>query len=395
MSRKQIGWMIILGLILFTTILESMILMPLASTIKSELGMDEKQWGVAISVYLFSAFISGILSIFLIDKYDRKTFLLALYVFFIVGTFFCGIATSYYFLVFARIFAGFFGGVISALTLAMVGDLVSTEFRGRATGIVMAGFSSAAALGIPIGLYLGLKWNWHTPFYFIFFLSLIILFLIWMLLPSLKSHIESAQKVNPIAIFKRIIYNSNQKRALLFNCTILFGQFAIIPFLADFIQQNAGFQKTELVWMYFTGGVLTFFSNPFVGFLSDKYGKLRVFLILMALSCVPIILITSMTVYPIYIVLLATSAFFVFAGGRNIPGTAIVIATAAPYERGGFMAIRSALQQLASGLAVMISSFIVYQDETGKYFNFEYVGYLAVATSIISYLLLRNVKQIY
>jgi hypothetical protein len=43
----------------------------------------------------------------------------------------------------------------------------------------------------------------------------------------------------------------------------------------------------------------------------------------------------------------------------------------------------------------MISSFIVYQDETGKYFNFEYVGYLAVATSIISYLLLRNVKQIY
>lgn len=72
-----------------------------------------------------------------------------------------------------------------------------------------------------------------------------------------------------------------------------------------------------------------------------------------------------------------------------------MIATAAPYERGGFMAIRSALQQLASGLAVMISSFIVYQDETGKYFNFEYVGYLAVATSIISYLLLRNVKQIY
>lgn len=396
MTKKQIGWMVILGLVVFTNILESMILMPLASTIKASLHMNEKQWGVAISVYLFSAFVSGFISIFLIDRYDRRKFLLAVYALFIIGTLLCGLATSYSFLVFARIFAGFFGGVISAVVLAMVGDLVQPEHRGKATGIVMAGFSSAAALGIPLGLFLGLNWNWQMPFYFIVGMSILIWFFMAAQLPPMISHLTRIhESYKSWHILGRVLKNKNQLRALAFTCTILFGQFAIIPYLADYIENNVGFEKTQLVWMYFTGGILTFITNPFIGSLADKFGQLKTFLIVMLISCVPIIAITSMGENPIPLVLIATSSFFVFAGGRNIPGTALVLSTAAPHERGGFMSIRSAVQQLASGIAVMLGSFVLYQDETGKYFNFEYVGYLAVATSIASYFILRTIKQNY
>ena len=138
MSKKQVTWMILLALVIFTNILESMILMPLASTIKQDLVMDDNQWGVIISSYLFSAFIAGFLSIAVIDKFDRKKFLIVIYALFIFGTVMCGISTSYEFLVFARIFAGFFGGVLSAQVMAIVGDLVQPEHRGKATGIVMA-----------------------------------------------------------------------------------------------------------------------------------------------------------------------------------------------------------------------------------------------------------------
>ena len=123
MTKKQIGWMSILALVVFTNIIESMILMPLSSTIKAALSMNDNQWGVIISSYLFSAFIAGILSIFVIDKFDRKRFLFVLYALFIFGTLLCGLAETYEFLVFARIFAGFFGGVISAVVLAIVGDV--------------------------------------------------------------------------------------------------------------------------------------------------------------------------------------------------------------------------------------------------------------------------------
>lgn len=387
--------MIILGLVVFTNILESMILMPLASTIKADLGMNEKQWGIAISSYLFSAFFSGIISIFLIDRFDRRKFLLVLYALFIVGTFLCGIAQTYPFLVFARIFAGFFGGVISAVVLAIVGDLIEPKHRGKATGIVMAGFSTAAALGIPLGLFLGLTWSWHMPFVAIVAFSVLIWFLVFFVLPSLTSHLTRDISYRSYHILKNVSRNSNQIRALIFTCTILFGQFAIIPYLADYVEHNVGFEKKELVWMYFFGGGLTFITNPFIGYIADRFGQLKTFLLMMSISCIPILWITSMGHNPMPMVLIATSSFFIFAGGRNIPGTALVLSTAAPQERGGFMSIRSAMQQLASGTAVMLGSFILTQDQAGIYSNFEYVGYLAVFTSVASYFLLRTIQAKY
>jgi predicted MFS family arabinose efflux permease len=395
MSKKQVTWMILLALVIFTNILESMILMPLASTIKQDLGMDDNQWGVIISSYLFSAFIAGFLSIAVIDKFDRKKFLIAAYALFISGTVMCGIANSYEFLVFARIFAGFFGGILSAQVMAMVGDLVQPEHRGKATGIVMAGFSTAAALGIPLGISIGLTWSWQMPFFFIVGISVLTWFALILFLPEMIGNRSGISMLQSYKILGRVVNNRNQLKALLFSTTIIFGQFAIIPYLADYVEHNIGFEKNELVWMYFFGGIMTFITNPFIGFLADKFGQLKVFLVIMLISCIPIMLITSMGENPIPLVLIVTSGFFIFAGGRNIPGTALVLSTAAPYERGGFMSIRSAVQQLGSGVAVMLGSWILYQDDLGKYINFEIVGYIAVTTSILSYFILRTIKSEY
>lgn len=384
--------MIILAAVVFTNILESMILMPLSPTIKAELSMDEKQWGLAISVYLFSAFVAGVGSIFIIDRFDRKRFLITQYALFIIGTLLCGLATSYEFLLFARIMAGFFGGVIGAIVMAIVGDLIVPQHRGKATGIVMAGFSSAAGLGIPLGLWLGHTWNWHMPFFFLVGLSVIIWVLLIIYLPNVNKHLEATTHKSYM-ILKTVWKNSNQIKGLLFTCTILFGQFAIIPYLADYMVHNVGLKEHQLVWMYFFGGILTFITNPYIGFLADKYGQLRVFLVVMSISLVPLAIITNMGVNPLPVILVVTTAFFIFAGGRNIPGTAIVMGTAAPHERGGYMSIRSAFQQFASGFAVILGSWLTTQQKDGSYLHFEYVGYLAIGTSILSYFLLKTIKQ--
>ena len=59
------------------------------------------------------------------------------------------------------------------------------------------------------------------------------------------------------------------------------------------------------------------------------------------------------------------------------------------------MSIRSAFQQFAGGLAVLLGSWLVTQQKDGSYLHFEYVGYLAIGTSILSYFLLKTIKQDY
>ena len=64
-------------------------------------------------------------------------------------------------------------------------------------GIVMAGFSAAAALGVPFGLYFGIQFGWHVPFVAIVVMGLPILFMIWKFIPSLIVHLGKKERTNP------------------------------------------------------------------------------------------------------------------------------------------------------------------------------------------------------
>ena len=56
------------------------------------------------------------------------------------------------------------------------------------------------------------------------------------------------------------------------------------------------------------------------------------------------------------------------------------------------MSVKSALKQLAIGLASVISGLIIVEGDDGLFYNYEYVGYLAIAISIVSIYLVGKIK---
>src|SRR5262249_39096820 len=132
------------------------------------------QFGMILASYAVSAGIAGLLGCFVLDRFDRKKALLWLYAGFAIGTLFCALATTYPELVAARFVAGAFGGVVGAVILAIVGDVVPMERRGAAMGLVMSSFSVASIVGVPLGINLAALLNWHVPFYAIAILSAVI-----------------------------------------------------------------------------------------------------------------------------------------------------------------------------------------------------------------------------
>jgi len=154
-----------LAAINFIHIVDFMILMPLGPQLMRLFEISPSEFGLLVSSYTFSAGISSFFGAFFLDRFDRKKILFWVYVGFTVATLGCALSPSYGILLLARILSGLFGGLTSALILAIIGDVVPDARRGRAMGLVMAAFSVASVLGVPLGLFLAGLSDWHTPFF--------------------------------------------------------------------------------------------------------------------------------------------------------------------------------------------------------------------------------------
>src|SRR4030095_6104270 len=98
-TRYQTLVIVILALTQFTVVLDFMVMSPLGDMLMKSMDLKTSQFGFAVSSYAFSAGISGLLTAGFADRFDRKKLLLFFYTGFILGTFFCGITTSYHMLI--------------------------------------------------------------------------------------------------------------------------------------------------------------------------------------------------------------------------------------------------------------------------------------------------------
>src|SRR5688572_1800028 len=148
-SRYEVFLITVLTFLQFTIVLDFMVLSPLSAILLPELKITTAQFGMVVSAYAWSAGVSGLLAAGFADKFDRKKLLLFFYSGFVIGTFLCGIATDYTFLLIARIVTGIFGGVIGSVVLAIVTDIFSLNVRGRVMGFLQMAFAGASVLGLP------------------------------------------------------------------------------------------------------------------------------------------------------------------------------------------------------------------------------------------------------
>lgn len=392
MTRQEKILLFTLALAQFTHIMDFMIIMPLNPQLTSAFSIDQQHFGFLVSSYTLSAFVFGLSGAFFIDRFDRKHVLLVLYVGFTIGTFACAFANSYETMMLARIFTGAFGGALNALVLSIVGDAIPAERRAAGVGIVMTGFAVASALGVPSGLYLATHFNWHTPFLVLGALAAATVLLISIGIPNMKAHLTRLDGNSTADFLKHIPQDKNLLKALLMSALLIFGQFAIIPFLSAYMVKNVGFEQEELTYIYLCGGCVTFFTSPMIGRLADKYGRHKVFTIFGLLCIIPLLIITNLPKTDIFLVLLISTFFWIVIGGRMIPATAIVTSAVLPQNRGSFMSINSSVQNLSSGLSSLTAGLIVTTNAQGQLENYTYVGFIAVVFSLLSVYIGRQIK---
>ncbi len=379
-DRKTI--LLLLALVNFTNIMDVMIMMPLADLFIEEFLITPGEFSLLLSSYGIAAFFSSLCGVFLLDKFERRNALIFIYSGFVIGTFLCGLAPNYMSLLVIRFITGLFGGIIGALALSIISDVYLFKERGQAIGTLMAAFSAAAALGVPAGFYLATEFGWRSPFFIIAGFGVFVFLGILKRFPKMVIKHEDQVDYRPYELLQKIFGNKNIRNALLLGVVLVFGHFLTIPFITPYMTRNVGFELKEITYIYLIGGLLTVFTAPLIGKLSDKYGVIPVFFIVMVLSFVPVIWLTNMGPATIPMALIVTTLFFVLGSGRMLPPQSLITSAVGPDLRGSFMSLKSAFQQLGIAGAAAVGGFMVAFDKEEKVVGYEWVGYLSVIICI-------------
>ncbi len=365
-----------LAAIQFTHIMDFMIMMPLGAGLMRVFNITPGQFSLLVASYGFAAAVTGFLGGFVLDRFDRKSALLALYAGFGLSTLACALAPTYEFLMAARLAAGAFGGVAGSLVTAMVGDAIPPERRGRAMGVVMTAFPLASVLGVPVGLTLATWFQWHAPFFLLAGVSAVVLGVALRILPHVASH---RSNVHPLRQMFEILTHRIHVRAFLLSMMLVFAGGIVIPFMAPSMVANVGLTEAQLPLIYFFGGACTFFTMPWIGRLTDRHDKLHVLASITALAVVVALIVTRLKVTPLSVTLVVTTLFFITMSGRFAPAMAMVTNAVEPRYRGGFMSVNSALQQSSSAFATYAAGLIIHREATGHLAGYPQAGYVAAA----------------
>lgn len=398
--RREFWLLLTIAGIQFSHIVDFMIMMPLGPQLTRIFAISDAQFGLLVSSYTFAAGASGLLAAGYIDRFDRKRLLLVLYAGFALSTLACGLAPSYGALMVARTAAGAFGGVLTAVAHTIVADVIPFERRGRAAAVVMSSFSVATVAGVPASLWLATWAGWHAPFIAIALLCLALAVGAAVTLPSLGHHLSASGGASVWRGMAEVLVDANHRRAFVFSGLLMATGFTTIPYITLFTTSNAGLQDHQIPLLYLCGGIGSLLTARWVGRLTDRHGKVRVFGWIATLVALPLLGIAlapslweALTCSPLrapvplaglLLVILMSSTMFVVMSGRMIPGMAILTSAADPARRGTFLAFNGAVQSAAMGLAALVGGVIISRDDSGLLRHFWVASLVGCAASLAS-----------
>jgi predicted MFS family arabinose efflux permease len=392
-SRYQIFIIGLLAVLQFTVVLDFMVLSPLGAQLMQVLHLTTSQFGLAVSGYAFSAGLSGLLAAGFADRFDRKKLLLFFYTGFITGTFLCGIAPNYYFLLTARIITGFFGGVISSISYTIISDLFDLKVRGRVMGFVQMAFATSQVMGIPVGLYFANRVGWHAPFLLITGVSVLEFISIIIYMKPVDEHLKIVRDRNAFQHLLNTLKHPNYLLAFVFSTLLVTGGYMIMPFGSAFSVNNLGIPMARLPILYFVTGIFSMAAGPFLGKISDVIGKFKVFTLGSIIAMVIILFYTNLGVTPFWLVVLLNTILMFGVLSRLISSSALITAIPETDERGAFMSINSSVQQLSGGIASVIAGLIVVQTTGGQLRHYDTIGYIVASTIIITIIMMRSINR--
>ncbi|MDT0572036.1 MFS transporter [Streptomyces sp. DSM 3412] len=289
LSRPMIGvGFLLIVLSYMVNAMDRQVFPPLLPNIREEYGFSLEQGGLLATNFTLGMALAGLPAGYLLDRFRRKTVLLASIVIYSLGTMATPLATGFADMTVYRVVSGFGEGMQSAAIFAAIGAFFAHR-RGLAFGVIGVGYSIGVFIAPLIGVELmSMHGTWHSPFYLFGAAGLLIaaasLFLVR---TGLTEH--SAEKVAATGTYEYMpasAYNRNTV-ALAVHAVIsgvaLYGFLGLYPtYLITSLHYTPGQAALAMSLLGF-GGMTAVFG----GWLGDRFNQRNLLMLsLVAVSAV-------------------------------------------------------------------------------------------------------------
>jgi len=320
------GWVFdFYDLILFTFLL---------IMIRQDFHMTDMEISYLLGASLAATAVGGILFGVLADKFGRRPVLQWTILTYSIGTFFCGFASSFWFLMIFRVMTGLGVGGEWATGQTYVGETFPAKVRGRYCAFMQTGAPLGIALAAIVGGLIAPHIGWRASFFISILPALMIVYIrkrlpesdLWMAQkdkrtsgPADRRTGGQADKRTSGQGIRNILFGNKNKLLQLFSrehrkyfiLALILATFDMTAYwftyswMPSYLHAEREFTLTKsALWMLVTqaGGFLGYFS---FGFISDHWGRRPAYTFYSFIMAAGLLMITifwnTVVVYPVAI----------------------------------------------------------------------------------------------
>ena len=175
-------------------------------------------------------------------------------------------APTYLALLAARLLAAAGSALVSPLALSLIDDLVPAGRRGRAQGIVFAGFSVAMTVGLPVGALVADHFGWRAVFVLIAVTSALAA------IPSALLRVPPAAQPPLQWRLMRAALTPAILRLLTISFLSLIAQYTVFPYLRPYLAEVGGYDLNASALLLFLMGAFGSVGNIGGGLVLERWG---------------------------------------------------------------------------------------------------------------------------
>ncbi|MEV6904484.1 MFS transporter [Amycolatopsis sp. NPDC051372] len=263
--------LLVLALGTFAVGTDGFVIAGILPEISRSLHTNAAATGLLVTMFAFTYAVSSPIIAATTAHWPRKRLLIAGLLILAVGNVLTAALPLYGLVLASRVIAGLGAGMFTLTASATAASLVEPHQRGRALAVVMAGLSSATALGAPIGTVIGSQTNWQTTLWFVAALAVLGAVGVAVLLPAIPAaHVAGLRERLATMKDARIGFT------LLTTLLVFTGLFTDYTFVGESFDRATGGNGIALAILLFLWGAGATVGSVTAGHLTDRISGQRI-----------------------------------------------------------------------------------------------------------------------